>query len=73
MVVRGHVRNGAIVLEENVALPEGAPVQVSFERPPEESNGSTNYERWLDGLVGRWQGDFMRGDEGDVETRESLS
>ena len=73
MVVHGHVRNGAIVLDEDVSLPEGAPVQVSIERSSEESNGATNYKSWLDGLAGRWQGDFVRGDEGDFETRESLS
>jgi hypothetical protein len=34
MVVHGHVRNGAIVLDEAVALPEGAPVQVMVAGEP---------------------------------------
>jgi predicted DNA-binding antitoxin AbrB/MazE fold protein len=60
-----------------LALPEGTRVHLRVE----EENGMTaevskdiaDYDAWLDGLAGRWQGDFVRGDEGEFETRESLS
>jgi hypothetical protein len=39
MTYRGHVKNGAVVLESPVKLPEGAAVEVSVmvRRPPIES------------------------------------
>jgi predicted DNA-binding antitoxin AbrB/MazE fold protein len=68
---------------EPVVLPEGARVhlQVEEEWPANsttvevatEANGSADYKAWLDSLVGRWKGDFVRGDEGSFETREPLS
>ncbi len=30
MTVRGHIENGAIVLDEDVSLPEGATVKIEF-------------------------------------------
>ena len=45
-------------------------VQVIIEPAAKETNGVTDYETWLDGLAGRRQGDFVRGDEGNFETRE---
>lgn len=62
---------------EPLALPEGARVHLRVEeengRPAEASKEVTDYEAWLDGLAGRWQGEFVRGGEGDFETREPLS
>ena len=62
----------------NVSVPVGLseanrPVQVIIEPAATQTNGTADYEAWLDGLAGRWQGDFTRGDEGNFETRESLS
>jgi predicted DNA-binding antitoxin AbrB/MazE fold protein len=61
---------------EPLAFAEGARVRLRVE----EDNGgaaaaskeAADYEAWLDGLAGRWQGDFARGHEGDFETREPL-
>jgi predicted DNA-binding antitoxin AbrB/MazE fold protein len=56
-----------------LSLPEGARVRLRVE----EENGSlpisSDYNRWLDNLSGRWQGDFACGGEGDLEKREPLS
>lgn len=59
----------------NVSVPVGLneanrTVQVTIEPATAQTNGAANYEAWLDGLAGRWQGDFTRGDEGSFETRE---
>lgn len=61
----------------NVSVPVGLsdanrPVQVTIEPAAVEINGTADYAAWLDGLPGRWQGDFVRGDEGTFETREPL-
>jgi predicted DNA-binding antitoxin AbrB/MazE fold protein len=56
-----------------LTLPEGARVHLRVE---EENGGplkSGEYTTWLDNLSGRWQGEFTRGGEGDLETREPLS
>jgi hypothetical protein len=47
MVYRGHVRNGKIELDQAVALPEGAAVEVAIASQEEAgaSEGSTLYER----------------------------
>jgi hypothetical protein len=34
MALRGHIENGAIVLDEQVSLPEGAAVEVLIVAPP---------------------------------------
>lgn len=34
MIYRGHVRNGVVVLEDSVDLPEGAEVRVEIVKPP---------------------------------------
>ena len=62
----------------NVSVPVGVteanrPVQVTIEPITEESNGAADYGAWLERLSGRWQGDFIRGDEGAFESREPLS
>jgi predicted DNA-binding antitoxin AbrB/MazE fold protein len=56
-----------------LALPEGARVHLRVE---EENGGPTksiDYNTWLDHLAGGWQGEFVRGGEGDIEMREPLS
>lgn len=62
---------------EPLALPEGTRVHLRVEdkngTPAGASNGAADYEAWLNGLAGRWQDDFVRGKEGDFETREPLS
>ena len=59
-----------------LALPEGTRVHLRVEeesgKTSQTSNGAIDYEVWLSGLAGRWQGDFGRSDEGEFETRESL-
>ena len=49
MVYRGHIRDGRIELDEQVRLPEGAPVEVSVTPQPPAVNGDelgpTLYER----------------------------
>ena len=58
-------------------LPDGTRVHLRIEEenggPPNVSNNGGDYNEWLDGLAGRWQGDFLRGDEGELETREPLA
>jgi predicted DNA-binding antitoxin AbrB/MazE fold protein len=62
---------------EPLELPEGMRVHLRVEEengmPAEVSKEVTYYNAWLDRLAGRWRGDFVRGDEGDFETRESLT
>jgi predicted DNA-binding antitoxin AbrB/MazE fold protein len=62
---------------EPLALPDGTRVHLRVEEvdgpPADTSKEAIDYRAWLDGLGGRWQGDFLLGDEGDFETRESLS
>jgi hypothetical protein len=62
----------------NVSIPLGLsdanrPVQVTIEPTAPPTNGAGDYGKWLDSLSGRWQGDFVRSDEGTFETREPLS
>ena len=49
MVYRGHIRDGRIELDEQVRLPEGAPVEVTITpQPPavqKDELGPTLYER----------------------------
>ena len=39
MVYRGHIKNGRIELDQQVRLPEGAPVEVSLDGPRVSSAG----------------------------------
>ncbi|HUE70362.1 MAG TPA: hypothetical protein VMP01_05680 [Pirellulaceae bacterium] len=62
MVLRGHIKNGTIVLDEPQSLPEGAEVEVSFLPPPvtpaeasEEREIPTLYER-LKPFIGKLDG-----------------
>jgi hypothetical protein len=52
MTYRGHVENGIVVLDDAVALPEGASVQVDL---VSEEAGATLYER-LKSVIGKAQG-----------------
>jgi hypothetical protein len=47
MTYRGHVKNGVVVLEEPVVLPEGASVQVDLvaDENVAEERGATLYEQ----------------------------
>lgn len=57
MSYRGHVQNGAVVLDDVVVLPEGAPVQVDLIADSQESDeaGPTLYER-LKPVIGTAKG-----------------
>ena len=62
----------------HVSVPVGVtdanrPVQVTIEPADDRPNSASEYEVWLEGLSGRWQGEFLRGNEGIFETREPLS
>ena len=57
MSYRGHVENGVVVLDEPIALPEGAPVQVDLVggKNRMEESGTTLYER-LKSVIGTARG-----------------
>ena len=59
MTYRGHVKNGVVVLDDAVTLPEGAEVQVAvvhLSKPePDRDHGATLYER-LKPVIGIAQG-----------------
>jgi predicted DNA-binding antitoxin AbrB/MazE fold protein len=57
----------------SLSLPEGALVHLRVEEENGSPSTSNDYNTWLDNLSGRWQGDFTRTAEGDLETREPLS
>ena len=55
MTYRGHVHNGAVVLDERAALPEGASVEVSVLSEPQTSRSGpspTFYSEFKD-LIGQ--------------------
>ena len=58
-------------------LREGARVHLRVEEENGRAAGAPGdaaaYEAWVDAMAGRWEGDFVRGDEGDFDSRESLS
>ena len=41
MIARGHVKNGVVVLDENVAIPEGQEVTVHFPPLPANPKGGS--------------------------------
>ena len=59
MTHRGHVRNGVVILDPPVDLPEGAEVEVRLIEPPADSHaaeqGPSLYDR-LEHVVGRAKG-----------------
>ncbi len=56
MTYRGHVENGAVVLDEPVVLPEGATVRVDvLDAEIAEGEGSTLFER-LKSVIGTAKG-----------------
>jgi predicted DNA-binding antitoxin AbrB/MazE fold protein len=60
-----------------LSLPAGTRVHLRIEEEngarKTTSSDSILYRAWLEELSGRWVGDFVRGDEGDFESREKLS
>jgi hypothetical protein len=55
MTLRGHVKNGTVVLNEPVGLPDGTDVEVEVRPVEEAGEGPTLYER-LRGVVGSAEG-----------------
>jgi predicted DNA-binding antitoxin AbrB/MazE fold protein len=55
-----------------LSLPDGARVHLRVEEENGASGKSADYIAWLGTLAGRWQGEFTRGNEGDLEVREPL-
>ena len=65
--------HGVLRPVRSLSLPDGSRVQlrVAAEKDlAEKSNGAADYLAWLDGLAGKWQAEFRRGDKGSFETRE---
>jgi len=48
MTMRGHIKNGTVVLEEPVRLPDGTDVEVDVRAVGEAQQGATLYERLAD-------------------------
>ena len=44
---------------EPLALPEGARVRLGVEEENDSPAKSSDYKEWLEGLAGRWQGEFV--------------
>lgn len=59
MTIRGHVQNGSIVLDEQIALPEGAEVSINVldasGATPAEAIGPTLFDQFQD-MIGTVQG-----------------
>jgi predicted DNA-binding antitoxin AbrB/MazE fold protein len=55
-----------------LSIPEGARVHLRVEEENGTAAATADYRAWLNSISGRWQGEFTRGNEGEVETRESL-
>jgi hypothetical protein len=53
MTYKGHVRNGSIVLDEPVRLPEGAPVtiELALELPPTDEEVAPSFGEVLSGVI----------------------
>ena len=51
ITVRGHIKNGAVVLDEPVKLPDGMDVEVEVRPLADADEGPTLYERLRD-LIG---------------------
>lgn len=49
MTLRGHIRNGSVVLDSKVPLPEGAEVEVVVRQP--KSGKKKKKDRFWDGLT----------------------
>jgi predicted DNA-binding antitoxin AbrB/MazE fold protein len=55
-----------------LSIPEGTRVHLRVEEEDATPAATADYRAWLDSISGRWQGEFTRSGEGEVETRESL-
>ncbi len=51
MTYKAHIKNGAVVLDEPIQLPEGAEVEVALRAPGESQRTSSLLERF-EGVVG---------------------
>ena len=57
MPLRGHIKGGAVVLNEPAALPDGTPVEVrTVERPAEEPAAGATLGEWLMRYAGTVKG-----------------
>lgn len=65
--------HGILRPSEPLALPEGARVRLRVEHTNGATAEEAEYCAWLDTLTGRWQGDFTRAADGDLEIREPIS
>jgi uncharacterized lipoprotein YbaY len=57
MAYRGHIENGKVVLDDPVALPEGASVQVDL---VDEEEGTSLYDRPITTLIFYLHGQFKK-------------
>ena len=56
MTYRGHIKNGTVVLDEPVQLPEGAAVEVNVAEAPKPLHAPRSLYDALAPVVGRAQG-----------------
>jgi hypothetical protein len=74
LVVRSRVDGDGMV---RVIVPVGKSeaereVQVTIESLPAAPLPQENYVAWLEGIFGRWEGDFERLPQGEFERRDEL-
>ena len=74
LVVRSRVDGDGML---RVTVPVGKSeaqreVQVTIESLPAAPFDQDNYVAWLEGLFGRWQGEFERPPQGEFERRDEL-
>ena len=55
MTLRGHIKNGAVILDKPVALPDGTGIEVELRQIAEGEEGPTLYERMKD-IIGTAEG-----------------
>jgi hypothetical protein len=55
MTLRGHIRNGKVVFEQALALPDGTAVEVDLRELGKTDAGPTLYERYRD-IIGIAEG-----------------
>lgn len=47
-------------------------LQITIESASVSGGTMTDYETWLDGIVGKWQGEFERMPTSELESRDPL-
>ena len=55
MTLRGHVRNGTLVFDDAIALPEGTAVEVELRKVDDDEAGPTLYDRYRS-IIGTAEG-----------------